>query len=99
MLSFLGNILSALEDFPNLILQGLVDMWNGLMGLCGTVASGAIALLPTMPSPPSFTGSTWLHWLNWIYPVGQLVAGVTALLVIFATYMAIRYVLQWARAL
>ena len=70
-------------------------------GLAAIVAAAAaaLALLPSMSDAPAIGSPTWLQWLNWFYPVGDLVAGLTALIALWLAFLAVRYVLRLTRAL
>jgi hypothetical protein len=99
VLDFLGNILSALEDLPNLILQGCVDMCNYFFAFVGACVNGLFALLPGMPTAPSIPGGVYLNWLNWFYPVGDLLTGIAALITMYLIYLGVRWALNLLRAL
>ena len=99
MLSFLSNILSGIEHFPTLIVDGLDLVINGLFAAIAAFLTLLFSLLPSMPDAPLVTGGSWVGWMNWFFPVGDLLAGATAILVMYVAYLAIRYALNLIRAL
>lgn len=98
MLGFLGNILAAIEDLPQLIVVGSIDVLNLLLAGFGTVISGLFAVLPSMPAPPSVDSGDWLSWLNWTFPVGEAITLLAGVIVAYVAYLAIAYVLRLLRA-
>lgn len=99
MLDFLSQILTVLEDLPNLFLTGLVDGLNAVFAGIGTLVTGLFALLPSMSDAPAIASGDWLGWLNWFLPVAQIMVVVTSATAIYILYLAVRYALSLVRAL
>jgi hypothetical protein len=97
MFSVLGEILKGIEDFPQLVLAGLVDAINGLLAALATTINAVIAVLPSMPSIPGVPQGDYLGWLNWLYPVGQAVDILSAALTMYVLWLAVRYLFSLLR--
>ncbi|MGC2652116.1 MAG: hypothetical protein WA317_00615 [Mycobacterium sp.] len=95
----MSNILSALEDFPNLIVTGVVDLINLVFSGISTVINGLFALLPGMSDAPSIVGGVWVNWLNWFLPVGDMLIGIASLISMYLLFLALRYALNLVKAL
>jgi hypothetical protein len=99
MLGALGFILDGIELIGSYVLWALESIANVLLGVIAAAAAALMALLPSMSSAPSLGTPTWLSWLNWFFPVGDLLAGLTALLGLWTGFLVVRWGLRLVRAI
>lgn len=103
MLSFLGNILKALQwvadNVVGAVWAAIVDAINGFFLAISEFLALLFGLLPHMSDAPLIGGGQWLGWLNWFLPVGGALDIISGLLVMYVSFLAIRYMLNLVRAL
>lgn len=96
--SALGQLLTAIEDLPNLIVAGAVAVLNGFFSAVGTAINGLLAGMRsaglTMPSIPSIPQGDYLGWMNWLYPVGTMVDIITSGIAVYVIWLGIRYLFR-----
>jgi hypothetical protein len=88
----------ALLDIGSMLHDALVTVVNALIVAVAAVINAAMSILPSLPTPPDVSGP-WMGWLNWIVPVGPLLAGLSAFVAIWVSFLVLRIALKWARAL
>ena len=99
MIGLLEEILCALLSIAALILTGLVEIVNGIIIGLGAFLAVIVALLPNMPEPPSMPSSGVLTWFTYFVPIAGIVTVAVSLAGLFATFMVVRFALNWLRAL
>jgi hypothetical protein len=97
--TLLGWILDAIKGIGSLVLVALVDVVNAVILAVGTLISVLFSLLPSLPSPPTVPVADWVGWLNWFFPVAEMIAALTAFVVIWTSFLVIRMALRWVKAL
>jgi hypothetical protein len=96
MLAVLGFILDGIELIGSFIVFGVEAVLSAFFAALAGVWILVVAILPSMPQAPSLSGQ-WLGWLNWFYPVGDLLGGLAAMVAIWLTFLAVRFVLRFIR--
>jgi|SRR5579859_156443 len=96
MLTVLGWILDGIELIGSFFIYGLETVANVFFQLLGSVWAVTAAVLPTMPHIGTI-GGDWVGWLNWFFPVGQLLDGLAAIVTMWVSFLALRFVLRWLR--
>jgi hypothetical protein len=87
-----------LEQFAELVAEGLMDVLNAVVVACAAVIGVVVALLPDMPSWPTGTSGVW-GWLNWALPVASYVGVFGSVATLIALYLGLRIALKWMRTL
>lgn len=98
MLALLTWILDGIELIGSYALWAIESGFNAIGAAMVGVYTATMALLPSMSDAPVLGHPQWLDWLSWFYPVGDLVAGLTAIVTIWVGWLAVRYVLRLIRA-
>jgi len=99
MIAALGWIVTGVTTIGSYVLWALETFVNAVGVAVIAAYTAALALLPSMPDAPSLGHPAWLDWLSWFYPVGDLLAGLTTMVTMWITFLAVRYVLRLVRAL
>jgi hypothetical protein len=99
MIALLGFLLDGIELIGQYALWAIETGFNGALAALAAAATAALALLPGMPSMPSIGNPQWLDWANWFFPIGPLVGGLVAVVMLWIAYLAVRWVLRLVRAL
>lgn len=100
VLGVFGEILKAVEDFPSLVLEGIVSAINGFFSAVSGMLNEVIVVLHTvapLPNIPSIPVGPYLGWLNWLYPVGQAVDLMVGGITMYVGYLGVRYLLSLLR--
>src|SRR5438309_616091 len=103
MLSFLSGIFSGIQwlatHFVELLKAGLFFGLNAAFLGISELVHLLYSLLPEMPSAPQYTNSEWVGWMNWFIPMSEILTGATILIGLYIAFMAIRFAMQFVRAL
>jgi hypothetical protein len=99
VITLLSWLLTGVETIGVYVLWALETCVNAVGAAIVAAYMAALALLPSMPSVPSIGHPAWLDWLSWFYPVGDLLAGLTTMVTIWISFLAVRYVLKLVRGL
>jgi hypothetical protein len=89
MLSFLGGILEAIENFPTYVLAGVETLLNLFFEAIQVAVDAAVALLPSLPEigPPAF-----LESINWFFPIGALLPLFTSVMTGYVVFLGVRWI-------
>jgi hypothetical protein len=98
MIGILETVAEVLLNIGAFFLAALINGVNIVLEGLGLVVSGIFALLPTIPEGTPIGSPEWLKWANWFFPIGTVVGMFAALIYLYISYLAIRYVLNLARA-
>jgi hypothetical protein len=95
MLSWLEGIVTAVENIPSYILYAVETVINLFVdGLnAAFVAATAVGFFNL---PETFAPPTILGWLNWFFPVSAVVSVATGLVVMYAGFLAVRWLFKKA---
>ena len=99
MTAILGFVLGGVELIGTYVLWALETFGNLLLAFIAVTVGALFALLPSMSSAPSIGTPTWLAWLNWFFPVTQLLAILSAAVVVWVAFLAVRWALKLLRGL
>lgn len=99
MIGILEAILCAIQELAGAILALLVLVVNAAIVAIGLLISGIFLLLPEMPEPPAPPSGEVMQWLLFFVPLASMVTVVVGLAVLFAGFLAVRFLLTYFRAL
>jgi hypothetical protein len=99
MLSVLKDILCAIVNLGAIIVDLLVGAINALIFGIGALLGVILLLLPQLPDAPDPPDSGVLAVLNWFIPVVPLLAFATAAISLWVSFLLLKVVLNWLRAL
>lgn len=99
MIDALLAIAEGVAAFGTFVLWGAETCVNALLAAVVAAYALAMTLLPGMSDAPALGSPTWLKWLNWFFPVGDLLGILTGLVVMWLTFLAVRYLLRLVRGL
>jgi hypothetical protein len=98
MIDLLKAILCAIQTVAAAIGALVVIIVNLIIGALGLLLDGLLLLLPNMPEEPVGPPGGVLGFLNWVVPMGALVSGLAAMILIWLVWLAIRIALKWVKA-
>jgi uncharacterized membrane protein YdjX (TVP38/TMEM64 family) len=96
--AWLEDIWHAIKDVPFLLLAGLVEIINLLIGAIAALAMLLLSLLPGFPDPPSAPGGV-MGALLWVVPLGPILAFFSLMMACWVAFLAIKVGLRWVKAL
>ncbi len=95
MLGWLEGIVTAVENIPSYILYAVETVINlfteGLDAVFVAATSIGFFTLPETFAPPTILG-----WLNWFFPVTAVISVASTLVVMYAGFLAVRWVFKKA---
>lgn len=95
----LHSILCAILGLAATMADLLVMLANALIVAIGAALAFFLGLLPAMPDPPTPPTSGVLGLINWIVPLAPMLAFTALAVSLWLTFLAIKVVLNWLRAL
>lgn len=103
MFAIAGWLIDAVQWLVNnavgIVWSGIVDCVNEFFAGCAGIVTILFAALPSMSDAPSIGTGQWLAWLNWFFPVGTVLSGAALIIVMYVTFLGIRWALNFVRAL
>lgn len=98
MLSLLQDIGGALLDLPFLVINLLIESFNGWLGILNLGMLAALAVLPGFPEIPELPSEP-LGMVSFYLPIPAMLAVLAALVTAFVTWLGVSVALRWAKAL
>jgi len=96
MISLLESVFHGILDIPYLVVGLFVMALNGWIAAMGLLISGLVALLPGFPELPTIPSEV-AHVVAWFVPLSPILAVFSLLLVTWASFMALKIGLNWAK--
>ncbi len=98
MISFLESILKVFTEIGTYIVAAVVTFVNLMFKGSEIALNAALSILPTMPEAPGKLDSKLLEEINWFFPFAAIVSALTAGLVMYGVWLAVRWFLRVVRA-
>jgi hypothetical protein len=97
MLKLLAKIAGPLGRMTSNTTLGMLAALSIVAAAIGAGIIAVFSALPDMPAvPPPPAG---MKWLNWFIPVGQLVAIFSGFVTMYLTWLVVRVVGRWVKAI
>jgi hypothetical protein len=98
VLGIFSALFNFVTNFPTYLLAGAITILNAILAGVGALVTGLFALLPTMPETTELGSPEWLRWLNWFLPVTAILGLMATTVLLYVSYLAVRWLLQLLRA-
>lgn len=98
MLSLLTDIWHGVLDIPYLIVNLLIESFNGWILILAALLSSVLAVLPGFPEVPTLDGDV-LQGVAWFLPIGPMLAIFATFVAAWVIWMGIQVALRWVKAL
>ena len=94
----LDNVFNALRSIPFWVADQVVAIINLVIAGFGALLGTAVSVLPAFPEAPAMPGGI-LEVFLWIVPMGEIVILTSALVTAWVTFLGVKVVLNWTKAL
>jgi hypothetical protein len=90
-------VVDMLEQLGIFVLWAVISGLNLLIEGLGAIIDVLLEVLPQMPAVPAVP--TVVGMLNWVAPVGALLGILSTFVVFYITFLAVRIIGRWVKAL
>lgn len=94
MITLLGDLLSAIEDFALYVAAGAEEVINGLFSVIESAVTAATAILPSLPAEPGLPA--YVGAINWFFPVGVFVGILVTLVAAYVIWLGVAWLFRKA---
>lgn len=98
MLSLLESILHGILDIPYLVVNLLVEAFNGWILILAGLLSLVLSVLPGFPAVPAFS-ETVVGGVAWFLPVAPMLAIFSTFLAAWVLWMGYSVIMRWVKGL
>lgn len=98
MLSVLSDILHGILDLPYLLVNLLVESFNGWVLILAALLSAILEILPGFPEVPTLDGDV-LSGVAWFLPIGPMLAIFATFVTAWVIWMGVSVAMRWVKAL
>jgi pheromone shutdown protein TraB len=98
MLSVLSDILHGVLDIPYLIVNLLIESFNGWILILSGLLAVVLAILPGFPEVPTLDGEV-LSGVAWFLPIAPMLAIFATFVTAWVLWMGYSVILRWVKAL